>query len=162
MLQTWRSTTVRLREPDPCRAELRICEKLMSLELRKRLRTKMRLGIISSTTILFFATPAFADSCVFSAAPPFQFKSDAVEWSMEIASGTSCTRGLKLGPTNITDVKLIAPPQSGQVAIKGPSFSYIAKSDFQGQDDFILQISGTMVRMTGVSDIKVNVSVVAK
>jgi hypothetical protein len=37
---------------------------------------------------------------------------------------------------NISDVKLIAPPQSGQVAIKGPSFSYTAKPDFQGEDDF--------------------------
>jgi hypothetical protein len=80
----------------------------------------------------------------------------------EMASGTTCTRGLKLGPTNITDVKLIAPPQSGQVDIKGPSFSYTAKPDFEGQDDFTLQVSGTMVRMTGVSDINVSVSVVAK
>jgi hypothetical protein len=30
----------------------------------------MWLGIISSATMLLFAMPAFADSCVFSAAPP--------------------------------------------------------------------------------------------
>jgi hypothetical protein len=122
----------------------------------------MRLGIITSAASLLFVTPAFADSCVFSASPPFQFKSDAVDWTMQIASGTTCTRGLKLGPTNITNVKLIAPPQSGEVAIKGPSFSYTAKPDFEGQDDFTLQVSGTLVRMTGVSDINVSVSVVAK
>jgi hypothetical protein len=85
---------------------------------RLRRRT-MWLSIISSATMLLFAVPAFADSCLFSAAPRFQLSSDAVEWAMQIASGTTCTRGLKLGSTNITDVKLIAPPQSGKVDIKG-------------------------------------------
>ena len=121
----------------------------------------MWLGIISSASMLLFAVPAFADSCLFSAAPPFQLSSDTVEWTMQIASGTTCIRGLKLGPTNITDVKLITPPQSGQVEIKGP-FSYTAKPDFQGQDDFTLEVSGTVVRVSGASNVKVNVSVVAK
>jgi hypothetical protein len=119
----------------------------------------MWLGIISSATVLLFAVPALADSCLFSAAPPFQLSSDAVEWTMQIASGTTCTRGLKFRSTNIKDVKLIAPPQSGKVDIKGPSFSYTAKEDFRGQDEFTVQVSGTMVRIAGVSDIKVRVSV---
>jgi Bacterial Ig domain len=63
---------------------------------------------------------------------------------------------------NISEVKLIAPPQSGQVAIQGPSFSYTAKPDFQGEDEFTLRVSGTNVRMRGVSDVKVTVSVVSK
>ena len=106
----------------------------------------MWLGISSLATLLLFAMPALADSCIFSAAPPFQLSSDAVDWTMQIGSGTSCTRGLKFGPINIRDVKLMAPPQSGQVAIKGPSFSYTAKPDFQGEDDFTLRVSGTNVR----------------
>ena len=122
----------------------------------------MWLGITSSAGLLLFTVSALADSCVFSAAPPFQLKSDAVDWTMQIASGTSCTRGLKLGPMTISDVKVIASPQSGQIVIKGPGFSYTAKPDFQGQDVFTLQVSGTMVRIAGVSDIKVTVSVVAK
>jgi Bacterial Ig domain len=122
----------------------------------------MWLGITSSAALLFFTVSAFADSCIFSAAPPFQLRSDAVDWTMQIASGTSCTRGLKLGPITVSDVKLIASPQSGQVVIKGPAFSYTAKPDFQGQDDFTLQVSGTMVRIPGVSDIQVTISVVAK
>jgi hypothetical protein len=92
----------------------------------------------------------------------FRLSSDTVEWTMQIASGRTCTRGLKLGSTNITAVKLIGPPQSGKVDIEGPSFSYAAKADFQGQDEFTVQVSGTMVRMAGVSDIKVTVSVVDK
>ena len=121
----------------------------------------MWLGIISSASMLLLAVPAFADSCLFSAAPPFQLSSDAVEWTMQIASGTTCTRGLKLGSTNIKDVKLITPPQSGKV-VQGPSFSYTAKADFQGQDEFTVQVSGTVVRIAGVSDVKVTVSVVDK
>jgi Bacterial Ig domain len=122
----------------------------------------MWLGINSLATLLLLAVPALADSCIFSASPPFQLSSDAVDWTMQIASGRSCTRGLKLGPMNISDVKLIAPPQSGQVTIKGPSFSYTAKPDFQGEDDFTLRVSGTRVRVGGVSDVKVSVSVVSK
>jgi Bacterial Ig domain len=68
----------------------------------------------------------------------------------------------KHGPTNITDVKLSAPPQAGKVDIKGPSFSYTAKADFQGEDEFTVQVSGTIVRIAGVSDVKVTVSVVDK
>jgi hypothetical protein len=121
----------------------------------------MWLGVISSGTMLLFAGPAFADSCLFSDAPPFQLSSDAVEWTMQIASGTTCIRGLKVGSTNIKGVKLIAPPQSGKVDIKGPSFSYTAKGDFQ-QDEFTVQVSGTMVRIAGMSDVKVTLVVVDK
>jgi hypothetical protein len=122
----------------------------------------MWLGINFLATLLLLGVPALADSCIFSASPPYQLSSDTVDWTMQIASGRSCTRGLKLGPVNISDVKLIAPPQSGQVAIKGPSFSYTAKPDFQGEDDFTLRVSGTIVRVRGASDLKITVSVVSK
>jgi hypothetical protein len=123
---------------------------------------QMWLGIISSATMLFLAAPAFADACLFQPRRPFQLSSDTVEWSMLIASGRTCTQGLRFGSINITSVKLIAPPQSGKVDIKGPSFSYAAKADFQGQDQFTIQVSGTVVRIAGVSDVKVTVSVVDK
>jgi len=122
----------------------------------------MWLGIISSATMLLFAVPAFADSCFFLNAPPFHLSSDAVEWTMQIASGRTCTQGLKLRSTNIKDVKLIAPPQSGKVDIKGPSFSYTTKADFRGQDEFTVQVSGEVLRIAGVSDVKVTVSVIDK
>jgi hypothetical protein len=122
----------------------------------------MWLGITSSAGLLLFTVSAFADACLFQPRRPFQLSSDTVEWTMLIASGTTCTQGLKFGSINITSVKLIAPPQSGKVDIKGPSFSYAAKADFQGQDEFTFQVSGTVVRIAGVSDIKVTVSVVAK
>jgi Bacterial Ig domain len=119
----------------------------------------MWFGITLLGALLLVTVPAFADSCVFSLTAPFLLKSDSVDWTMQIASGKTCTRGLKYGAVNISNVKLTAPPQSGQVAVQGPGFSYTAKPDFEGQDEFTLQVSGTMVRMSGTSDIKVTVSV---
>ena len=78
---------------------------------------------------------------------------------MQIASGKTCTKGLKYGSVTISNLKLTAPPEFGKVTVQGPGFSYTAKPDFEGQDAFIIQVTGTMVRMTGTSDIQVTVSV---
>jgi Bacterial Ig domain len=145
----------------PASAELLVDEKLTQMCGSFGDRT-MWLGIIFSLAMLFLGAPAFADSCLFSAAPAFRLSSDTVEWSMQIASGRTCTRGLNLGATKITAVTLVTPPQSGKVDIEGPSFSYSAKPDFQGSDDFTVQVSGTMVRIAEVSHIKVTVSVIDK
>ena len=71
---------------------------------------------------------------------------------MQIVSGHSCIRGLSFGSVSIDSLKRIAPPQSGKVTLLGPGFTYAAKSDFQGQDAFTLQVSGTMIRMRGPGD----------
>jgi hypothetical protein len=122
----------------------------------------MWLGINSLGALLLLTLPASADSCVFSLTTPFVLKSDAVEWTMQIGSGKTCTRGLKYGAVTISNVELTHPPQSGQVTLQGPGFSYTAKSDFEGLDEFTLKVTGTMVRMPGTSDIRITVSVVAK
>jgi hypothetical protein len=119
----------------------------------------MWLVIGSLGTLLFLTLPALADSCVFSLAPPYVLKSDAVDWTMQIGSGKTCTRGLKYRTMTIDNVKVATPPQSGKVTVQGPSFSYTADPDFEGQDDFIIQVSGTMIRAPGTSDIRVTVSV---
>jgi len=51
------------------------------------------------------------------------------------------------------------PPEFVSVTVQEPGFSYTAKPDFEGQDAFTIQVTGTMVRMTGTSDIQVTVSV---
>ena len=109
--------------------------------------------------LLLFVTPALADNCIISNASRFQLNSDAVEWAMQIVSGRSCIRGLNYGAVRIDEVKLLSPPQSGQVTLTGPGFSYTAKPNFQGQDVFTLQVSGSMIRIRGTSEIKVLVSV---
>jgi len=109
-----------------------------------------------------FVRPPSAETCQISNAPRFQLNSDAVEWTLQIVSGQTCLRGLNHGVIRIDGVKLTSPPRSGQVTVKGPGFSYQAKSNFEGEDAFILQVSGTSVRTRGTSDINVTVSVVAK
>ena len=109
-----------------------------------------------------FVRPPSAETCRISSAPRFQLNSDAVEWTLQIVSGQTCLRGLNHGVIRIDGVKLVSPPRSGQVTVKGPGFSYQANSNFEGQDAFILQVSGTSVRTRGTSDINVAVSVVAK
>jgi hypothetical protein len=108
---------------------------------------------------LLVVTPAIADTCLISNASRFQLNSDAVEWAMQIVSGQSCIRGLNYGAVRVDEVKLLSPPQSGQVTLTGPGFSYAAKANFQGQDVFTLQVSGSMLRIRGTSEIKVLVSV---
>jgi hypothetical protein len=109
--------------------------------------------------LLVFVRPALGDACVFTIGPHYQLKSDTVEWTMQISSGQSCIRGLRHGGVTIETAKLISPPQSGQVKFLGPGFSYTAKSDFQGQDSFTIQVSGMLNGIRGSSDIRIIVSV---
>jgi hypothetical protein len=78
---------------------------------------------------------------------------------MQIGSGQSCIRGLRDRGVTIETAKLISLPQSGQVKLLGPGFSYTAKSDFQGEDSFAIQVSGMLNRIPGTSDIRIIVSV---
>src|ERR1700694_2826221 len=109
---------------------------------------------------------ASASSCVVSG-PRYKLMAAAVGWSMRIGSGQSCMRDLRLNTALsvspnvvIEDVKLISPPQSGQVTMQGSGFSYTAKSDFQGEDSFTVLVSGSINRIPGVSTIRIVVSVV--
>ena len=103
-----------------------------------------------------------AETCQLANAPAFRLKSDAVEWTIQVVSGQTCLRGLNHGVIRIDTVKLASPPQSGAVTVKGPGFSYQANSNFEGQDAFILLVTGTSIKTPGTSDIHVTVSVVGK
>ena len=59
----------------------------------------------------------------------------------------------------IETVKLLSPPQSGDVNLLGPGFSYTAKPDFHGDDSFTVVVSGTINKVRGISTIRVLVSV---
>jgi hypothetical protein len=105
-----------------------------------------------------FVRPAFRN-CALTREPSYQLKSDTVDWTMQIGRGQSCVRGLRYGRGAIHIAKLISPPQSGQVKLLGSGFSYTAKSDFQGQDSFTIQVSGVMNGIHGNSDIRIIASV---
>ena len=113
------------------------------------------LGLLS----LGFGT-AHAAECYISG-PRYQLRSDTVEWRMQIAGGQTCIRGIRFNNVEFASIKLIAPPQSGRVALLGPAFSYTAKTDFTGEDTFAVAVSGAINRLNGSSTIHVVVSVVS-
>src|SRR5262245_33461773 len=109
--------------------------------------------------LLVFVRPALGDACVLTVGSLYQLKSDAVDWTVRTDSGQSCIRGLRHNRVTIDTAKLISPPQSGQVKLLGSGFSYTAKSDFEGQDSFTIQVSGMSNGIRGSSDIRIIVSV---
>src|SRR5215831_5346950 len=109
--------------------------------------------------LLVSVRPALGDACVLTAGSLYQLKSDAVDWTMRTDSGQSCIRGLRHNRATIDTAKLISPPQSGQAKLLGSGFSYTAKSDFEGQDSFTIQVSGMLNGIRGSSDIRIIVSV---
>jgi parallel beta-helix repeat protein len=109
--------------------------------------------------LLVFVRPALGDPCVLTMGSQYQLKSDTVDWTMQTSSGQSCIRGLRHNRVTIDTAKLISAPQSGQVKLLGPGFSYTAKSDFEGQDSFTIQVSGMLNGIRGSSEIRIIVSV---
>jgi hypothetical protein len=112
-------------------------------------------------SISFLATDtsaAYATDCVVNG-PRYQLTSDLVNWSMKIGSGQGCIRGLRLNNVAIKSLQLVSPPQIGQVTLQGPSFTYSAKSEYEGEDSFTVVVSGTINRSSGSSTIRVSVFV---
>src|SRR6516165_5861514 len=122
-------------------------------------RTMWSSGATLLALLLVFVRPALGGPCVLTVGSLYQLKSDAVNWTMQTSSGQSCIRGLRHKRVTIDTAKLISPPQSGQVKLLGPGFSYTAKSDFEGQDSFTVQVSGMLNGIRGSSDIRIIVSI---
>ena len=109
------------------------------------------IGFLSMNT-----SAAYVTDCVVNG-PRYQLTSDLVNWSMKIGSGRSCIRGLRINNVAmIESLQLVSPPQIGQVALKGPSFTYSAKAGYEGEDSFTIVVSGTINRSSGNSTIRVN------
>jgi hypothetical protein len=104
------------------------------------------------------ARAAPPSACVVNS-PHYLLMSDNVDWSIKTRSGQTCVRGLRFGGVVIETVKLLSRPQSGDVKLLGPGFSYTAKPDFQGDDSFTVVVSGTINKVRGISTIRVVVSV---
>ncbi len=101
---------------------------------------------------------AKAGDCV-PGGPPAQLDSEAVDWTIVIASGQSCLRGLRSGAMILERVALSAPAQFGEAIIRGYGFSYTAPRGFKGEDSFSVTMSGTNRGIRGNSVIRVHVSV---
>jgi hypothetical protein len=101
---------------------------------------------------------ATAQSCVIQT-PRYSLKADTVDWSIKIASGKSCARGVRFGNVEIEAVKLVSPPSSGQVTVEGPGFRYTSKANYKGRDSFSLAVVGRIKSVRGNSTIHVTVAV---
>jgi len=132
------------------------CSKMVwkrARQMVRKLATLLKLfGRVVSPYLLVLLSlgirAASADECLISG-PRYQLKSDTVDWNMRIRSSQSCIRGVRFANVTIANLKLISPPQSGQVTLLGPAFSYAAKSDFQGEDSFAVEVSGTINGVSG-------------
>jgi hypothetical protein len=101
---------------------------------------------------------AAAQACVIQT-PRYSLKADTVDWTIKIASGKSCVRGVRFGNVQVESVKLVSPPKSGQVTLEGPGFRYTSKAKYNGSDSFALAVVGTLNKHPGSSTIRVTVSV---
>ena len=115
--------------------------------------------VLLALLLLSASQAAHANQC-FTNGPRYQLESDAVEWRMKIRSSENCVRGVRFSYVSNATVSLVSPPRSGQVTLIGPGFSYTAKSDFQGEDSFVVGVSGSRNNASGFSTIRVMVSVV--
>lgn len=109
--------------------------------------------------VLSLSTPAVcATECVVSG-PRYRLISDVVNWSIKVGSGQSCIRGLRFNNVVFESLKLVSPPNNGQIALRGPSFIYSAKPEYEGEDSLTLEVSGTINKSRGSSTIHISVSV---
>src|SRR5215467_8929905 len=138
--------------------------KLASLLIRARPVSDRRFfGQYATLIVLAFwligVPTALAQSCLIDSWHyPYNLAADSVTWSMEIVPGRTCFAGVRFGDVVIERVKLVSPPQSGQIALLGPGFSYTAKQDFAGEDSFTLEVTGMINKRRGNSTIHIAVS----
>jgi hypothetical protein len=115
--------------------------------------------VLPALLLLSASQAAYANQC-FTNGPRYQLESDSVEWRMKIHSNDNCVRGVRFSYVWNATVKVVSPPNFGQVAVIGSGFSYTAKSDFHGEDSFVVGVSGSKKKTSGFSTIRVVVSVV--
>jgi hypothetical protein len=119
------------------------------------------IGVLCTALAVAFITRSqevSAQTCV-SQAPHYLLTSDTVDWSIQVASGQSCLRGLRYGNVVLQKVSLAAPPKSGNVQLVGPAFRYTANPGVHGEDSFTIEVSGVAGKVPGTSTMHVAVSV---
>ena len=89
--------------------------------------------------------------------PPYRLSADVVDWSMTVAPGETCLRGLRLRDVTLDSVQLESAPRSGRVAVQGPGLSFAADKNFDGEDSFTVTLSGMRVGHRGQSTIRIAV-----
>ncbi len=134
-------------------------QRLMQRSSAKILSARKVYLVLSTLLLLSGSQVAHANQC-FINGPRYRMELDAVEWRMKIRGGENCLHGVRFSYVWNATVGLVSPPQFGQATLIGPGFSYTAKSDFQGEDSFVVSVSGSKNEACGFSTIRVLVSVV--
>ena len=134
-------------------------QRLIQQSSAKLLSARRAYLVLFTLLLLSGSQVAHASQCVTNG-PRYQLESDTVEWRMKIRSSENCLRGVRFSYVYNATVSVVSPPRFGQVTLVGPGFSYTAKSDFQGEDSFVVGVSGSKNKTTGFSTIRVMVSVV--
>jgi hypothetical protein len=90
---------------------------------------------------------------------PFRLQSDTIRWSIKMNSGGEYIQGLRWSTTMIDSISIVEQPKLGRLLVQGPSFRYFSNPGERGTDSFKLSITGTSLRMKGVSLIEVDVAI---
>jgi hypothetical protein len=90
--------------------------------------------------------------------PRYNLQEDIVTWTMTIADGRSCARGVRFANIQLRSLTLASPPQFGEVVLQGVGFMYFPKANFRGRDMFSLAVTGVVNGKLGNSTIHVTVS----
>ena len=116
----------------------------------------------ATLAIVFFAVfgprPASAAECAITG-PQVKLDIELVDWTLVIASGRNCTRGLRSGAMLVDSVTIGDPAKRGIAAVQGYGFTYRAPADFKGDDAFSVVIAGTDRGIRGASTLRVRVLV---
>jgi hypothetical protein len=119
----------------------------------------MRLAICLLLTWLFIGVhSARAGDCIVTGSPA-KLDFEPVDWTIVIASGQSCLRGLRSSAMTLESVTVSTPARFGEATVQGYGFSYRAPRDFKGEDLFSVTMSGANRGVRGSSIIRVHVSV---
>ena len=78
---------------------------------------------------------------------------------MKINSGAECIQGLRWSTILIDNISIVEQPKLGRLALQGPSFRYFSNPGAHGADSFKLSITGTSLRLNGISFIEADVTV---
>jgi len=133
----------------------RAIQRLMQRSSAKILSARRAHLVLSALLLLSESQGAHANQC-FINGPQYRMELDTVEWRMKIRGSENCLHGVRFSYVWNATVGLVSPPQFGEGTLIGPT----AKSDFQGEDSFVVGVSGSKNKACGFSTIRVLVSVV--
>jgi hypothetical protein len=60
---------------------------------------------------------------------------------MRLARGRNCTHGVRYANVEFEDLAIASMPRFGRVALLGSGFTFAAKDDYRGDDQFTLTVS---------------------